>query len=215
MWGWLAAAAINHVLTPSKGALSSLIPQHSSHNSWSRHTQTYVDTQSSQMYCLHNSPWLNICPFFLEYVSDHNSILVGFHMCHPHAFLSVFLCVSEYMGTAMKRGVLLSVQSSMMMMMMRTMRLEAQPELTNWTFACCSPQMSRGEGRIDTLCLGQEMDLIHSCDLMTPSSQFMPVVSAVCVGCVFVRSDRDRKSAALLSVFVSVCELHVYCSFYY
>lgn len=40
MWGWLAAAAINHLLTPSKGALSSLIPQHSSHNSWSRHTQT-------------------------------------------------------------------------------------------------------------------------------------------------------------------------------
>lgn len=62
------------------------------------------------------------------------------------------------------------------------------------------------------MCLGQEMDLIHSCDLMTPSSQFMPVVSAVCVGCVFVRSDRDRKSATLLAVCVSVCELHVYCS---
>lgn len=40
----------------------------------------------------------------------------------------------------------------------------------------------------------------------------MPVVSAVCVGCVFVRSDRDRKSATLLAVCVSVCELHVYCS---
>lgn len=57
-----------------------------------------------------------------------------------------------------------------------------------------------------TLCLGQEIhDLLHSCDLVTLLSQFMQQFSVVAVGCVTVRSDRERVCDMAAFMCVALC----------
>lgn len=193
--GWLAAAAaINPLLTRSEGALSSVILWHSSHDSRILHIHTadrstaYIIPPDSTV-CF---PCLCVCVLmYMSMQHEHELHVCKLWHVSPHVY-AYYMSVSPLSPRVWAHLTSLDEIGRLLLANFLSLcnpewwwgELEAEPELTSWLSAGMEgEERHRRMDKMDPLCLGQEMSLIHS-----PTESVHGVISVVSMECVFVMS---------------------------